>query len=180
MSDANIADHYETLQISPNADADTIQRVFRLLAQRYHPDNPVSGNEDRFRQVHDAYLVLSDPEQRARYDVAYASVREDRWRIVREGPPAGNDFDAEQRNRRTVLEILYTRRRMEPSKPGVAPLDLVQMTGQPHEHLEFTSWYLVQKKLVARDDQSNLIITADGVDFLEEHPMAPLQKRLPE
>ena len=54
------------------------------------------------------------------------------------------------------------------------------MTGLPHEHLEFTSWYLVQKKLVARDDQSNLIITADGVDFLEQHLVAPFRKRLPE
>lgn len=180
MSDAAVPDHYETLQISPNADADTVQRVFRLLAQRYHPDNQATGNEGRFRDVHDAYLVLSDPEQRARYDVAYASVREDRWRIVRAGAPAENDFDAEQRNRRTVLEILYTRRRMEPSRPGVSPLDLAQMTGLPHEHLEFTAWYLVQKKCVARDDQSNLIITAEGVDYLEEHPASRAQRRLSE
>jgi curved DNA-binding protein len=47
-------DHYETLQISPNADVDTIQRVFRMLAQRFHPDNAETGNADRFRALHDA------------------------------------------------------------------------------------------------------------------------------
>ena len=36
-------DHYETMQLSPNADADTIQRVYRILAQRYHPDSAGTG-----------------------------------------------------------------------------------------------------------------------------------------
>ncbi len=45
-------DYYETLQISPNADADTVQRVFRMLAQRFHPDNKETGNADRFRALH--------------------------------------------------------------------------------------------------------------------------------
>jgi len=43
------------------------------------------------------------------------------------------------------------------------------MLGRPREHLEFTIWYLLQKKYVARDDQSRLVITADGVDHLEEN-----------
>lgn len=43
MADSQPVDYYEVLQISPNADADTIQRVFRLLAQRFPPDNAESG-----------------------------------------------------------------------------------------------------------------------------------------
>ena len=43
------------------------------------------------------------------------------------------------------------------------------MTGQPREHLEFTIWYLTQKKFVTRDDQSRLTITVDGVDFVEKN-----------
>lgn len=174
-------DYYETLQISPNADADTVQRVFRLLAQRYHPDNQTTGSGDRFREVHNAYLVLSDPEQRARYDLAYAALRQDRWRLVDAGPPLENDFDFEQQTRRLVLEILYTRRRMEPDKPGVSHLDLADLTGRPREHLEFTCWYLVQKKLVTRDDQSSFVITAEGVDSLEHHTnVGRTQRRLAE
>ena len=58
-------------------------------------------------------------------------------------------------------------------------LELEKMTGRPREHLEFTIWYLVQKKLVQRTDNSLLAITAEGVDYLEErtHSM-PLSRRL--
>ena len=50
-----LPDHYETLQISPNADPDTIHRVYRLLAQRFHPDNQETGDTARFRQITEAY-----------------------------------------------------------------------------------------------------------------------------
>ena len=54
MADGQPVDYYEVLQISPNADADTVQRVFRMLAQRFHPDNTETGNADRFRSLHEA------------------------------------------------------------------------------------------------------------------------------
>jgi len=43
-----LPDYYEILQISPNADTDTIHRVFQLLAARLHPDNPQTGDRDKF------------------------------------------------------------------------------------------------------------------------------------
>src|SRR6185437_4287022 len=58
-------DHYETLQISPNADAETIRRVYRLQAQRFHPDNLETGNAEMFRRISEAYEILIDPERRA-------------------------------------------------------------------------------------------------------------------
>src|SRR5439155_7553588 len=75
-------DHYEVLQISPNAEPDTIHRVYRLLAQRFHPDNKQTGSDGRFRMISDAYNVLSDPAKRAKYDVVYNARRKDRWRLV--------------------------------------------------------------------------------------------------
>ena len=48
MSEPRTPDHYETLQVSANAEIDTIHRIYRLLAQRFHPDNQESGNADRF------------------------------------------------------------------------------------------------------------------------------------
>ena len=167
MSSSHAEDWYETLQISPNADADTVQRVFRLLAQKYHPDNQDTGDAERFRKLHEAYLVLSDPEKRAQYDVGYDALRKERWRFAATSSPDDNDFDREQHLRCVALEILYTRRRTDPGKPAMSNLDLSQLTGVPREHLEFTLWYLVQRKLVMRDDQSNLTITADGVDYVE-------------
>src|SRR5258708_9395334 len=114
MSETQPVDHYETLQISPNADADTIQRVFRLLAQRFHPDNVESGNADRFRALHEAYSVLSVPEKRAQYDIHHHALRQERWRFAATAKGA-NNFAIEPQMRRTILELLYARRRAEPA-----------------------------------------------------------------
>jgi curved DNA-binding protein CbpA len=178
MSISKAEDWYETLQISPNADSDTIQRVFRLLAQKFHPDNQDTGDAERFRRLHEAYLVLSDPERRAQYDVNYDGLRRERWRFAAAGSPGDNDFDREQQMRCVALEILYTQRRTEPGKPTMSNLDLSQLIGVPREHLEFTIWYLVQRKLVVRDDQSNLTITADGVDYVEQAMGGKMRRRL--
>lgn len=170
-------DYYEILQISANAEPETIHRVFRLLAQQYHPDNQDTGNESRFRQLNDAYQAVSDPERRAKYDVIHAQLRQERWRLVATGAQADNDFESEQLSRLTILEVLYTRRRVEPERPGLAPLDLERLLGKAREHLEFTLWYLTQKKYVARSDNSMLTITAEGVEHLELNYQESQQRR---
>jgi curved DNA-binding protein CbpA len=177
MSDSQSIDYYEALQISPNADADTIQRVFRLLAQRFHPDNAETGDANRFRALHEAYSVLSVPEKRAQYDIHHQALRQERWRFAA-GAKGGTDVEIEQQTRATILEILYARRRAEPGNPSFSPYELSQLTGQPREHLEFTIWYLSQKKFVTRDDQSRLTITVDGVDFVEKHQGDDMKRRL--
>jgi len=173
----NGSDFYELLQISSNAEPETIHRVYRLLAQRFHPDNQESGNEERFRALHEAYTVLSDPEKRARYDIHYASQRQQRWRLTAAPTRIETDYELEQIIRLTVLEVLLSQRRDEPNKPGVMFVDLEDLTGKPREHLEFTVWYLVQKKFVTRGDSSQLLITVEGVDYLEEHNQASQRQR---
>jgi curved DNA-binding protein CbpA len=177
MADEPSVDYYEVLQVNPSADPDTIHRVYRFLAQRFHPDNQDSGNETRFREIHQAYTVVSDPERRARYDIAYQRHRNDRWRLVSAGAKAENDFDLEQMVRLTLLEALYTKRRMDPDSPAIFTGDLEALIGRPREHLAFTIWYLQQKKFVTRDDNSRLLITADGVEYLEQNYRSNLQHR---
>jgi curved DNA-binding protein CbpA len=178
MPESNNVDHYETLQISPNADGDTIQRVFRLLAQRYHPDNKDTGNEVKFRALHEAYSVLSVPEKRAQYDVHHQRLRQERWRFVASASSGDTDVDQELQLRATILEILYARRRAEPGNPAFSQFELSQLTGRPREHLEFPIWYLIQRKLVTRDDSSSLAITVDGVDYLEQNQGVRIKRRL--
>jgi curved DNA-binding protein CbpA len=178
MADEKTPDHYETLQVSVNAEPDTIHRVYRLLAQRFHPDNQETGNATRFRAITEAYTVLSDPERRAGYDAVHRQHRRERWRLVSKGTQAENDFEIEQLVRLTVLEVLYTRRRLEPEAPGLFITELEELTGRPREHLEFTMWFLVQKHLAQRSDNSRLVITAEGVEHLEANYQTNLGQRL--
>jgi len=63
------ADYYETLGVSRDASQDEIKRAFRRLAMQYHPDrNSEPGAEARFKEINEAYEVLSDPEKRSTYD----------------------------------------------------------------------------------------------------------------
>jgi curved DNA-binding protein len=62
-------DYYEVLGVSRDADADALQRAYRQQARKHHPDVAKDpGAEDRFKEVNEAYQVLSDPGTRARYD----------------------------------------------------------------------------------------------------------------
>jgi len=173
-------DYYEILQISPNAEPETVHRVYRLLAQRYHPDNAETGNDVQFRRLTEAYQELSDPERRAKYDVYHAKISQDRWRLVSAGATAENDYESEQQIRLTVLEVLYTRRRLDPESQGLSPLDIERLIGRAREQLEFTIWYLVQKKYLMRGDSALLTITADGAEYLENNYQDSVrQRRLP-
>lgn len=171
-------DYYDILQISPTAEPETIHRVYRLLAQRSHPDNAHTGNEAQFRLLSEAYHVLSDPERRAKYDIGHAAQRQARWRLVINGAQAANDFELEQLVRLTVLEVLYTRRRTEPSAVGISMWELESLIGRAREQLEFTVWYLTAKKYITRSDSAELVITADGVEFLEANYAVNTQRRL--
>jgi curved DNA-binding protein len=64
-----MADYYEILRVPRNADQQEIQRAYRKLAREYHPDlNKDPAAEERFKDISEAYAVLSDPETRRRYD----------------------------------------------------------------------------------------------------------------
>jgi curved DNA-binding protein CbpA len=176
MAPAEDVDYYEVLQVSESAEPETINRVYRLLAQRYHPDNRESGNEERFREMTEAYNVLSNPEKRAGYDAIHLQRRKDRWKLVSTGASSENDFEMEQVVRLTVLEALYTKRRVDPANPGFYLRELEKLIGRPREHLEFTIWFLSQKKLINTDD-ARMYLTADGAEYLEKSYSNNLQRK---
>jgi len=63
-------DYYEVLGVAKNADEKTIKKAYRKLAKKYHPDTN-AGNPDaekKFKEVTEAYSVLSDPEKKKMYD----------------------------------------------------------------------------------------------------------------
>lgn len=159
-------DYYEFLQISPNAEDETIHRVYRFLAARYHPDNPDSGDADQFAILTRAYEVLSDPLRRARYNAA-------REKDQAQVEPLSNTIDfmdqieGETNRRLALLAVLYYRRRSNPNAPEVPLAEVEVRMGFPRDYLDFTTWYLQRKGYITKADNSDFTLTADGVDFVE-------------
>ena len=107
-------DHYAVLGIDPKADSETIQRAYTKLAQKYYPNNEVTGNAEMFEAINMAYETLSDPHLRGVFDKLKGVGQDD-------GHPkfSGLDFfDALGREsllRTAILCVLYDRRRTKPS-----------------------------------------------------------------
>jgi curved DNA-binding protein len=167
MSENGFIDYYDLLQLSSNADTDTIERVFRHLARKFHPDNKESGDTDKFRVIVEAYRTLSKPVSRAGYDVKYQDYWNRKWKVVSE---AGNGarFDDDSENRESLLSILYVQRRRDMKKPGLGDYELARLLSIPLELVEFHVWYLKGKGWVERLDTGQLAISALGVDQVEQ------------
>jgi len=156
-------DYYEILQLSPNADQTTLERVYRLLAKKYHPDSVEGGDEEKFKTVSDAFRVLSDPVKRAGYDANYERERSERFQVLY----ARSDVHGPQEDRRIqkgILSLLYSARRREPADPGVGIYELEKLLKTPEKHLEFHLWYLKEKGWVQRLETGRMAITVGGVD----------------
>jgi len=180
VSETPFVDHYEVLQLSQNADSDTLERVFRLMAKRYHPDNPDSGNEDTFREVHEAYEVLTDPALRAAFDVQYDKHKSMQWQVFDQEATRGSHQE-DQKIFSGVLSLLYAARRNNPESGGVGAIDLEGKLGVPREHLEFPFWYMKKRGWIEILQSGQYAITIDGIEeVLTREATAPVHRMLTE
>ena len=173
----SFSDHYENLQVSPNADSETIERVFRLLAKRYHPDNSQTGDAEKFNTLYGSYRILSDPESRAAYDAKYENERAAQWKIA-EDASKSEGFEDDDRIRQGVLSLLYVARRQDTENSGMGIMELERLLGCPEHLMGFHIWYLKEKKWIQRTDTGEFCITADGVDKVAEHDLTLRRDRL--
>ena len=166
MNNDHLPDYYEDLQISPNADSETIERVFRLLAKRCHPDNKDTGNADAFTRISSAYKVLGDVEKRASYDACYVALKAEKWKASETS--SARSLENDEHLRKRILSILYIERRNDASSSSVGLWRIEQLIGLPEKILEFHVWYMKEKGWIQRTDTGGYAITAAGVDAVEE------------
>jgi len=170
--------HYEFLQISPNAQAETIQRVYHFLAARYHPDNPETGDPERFILLSQAYEVLSHPERRARYD-ATLKENETQPSVLFHSVDFLDGIEGELNRRMAVLALLYRKCRANIHNPEISLLELEAQMGFPREYLDFTLWYLRSKNYLKQENGAEFSLTCLGVDYIEENfAKLPLLRKL--
>jgi len=159
-------DHYQVLQVSRQADTDTIRRIFHILAQRYHPDNRETGNQEKFRQVVEAHAILCDPEKRAAHDVFLAGEDKGRYKIF-DSLENTEGVQAEIRKRQGILRLLYAKRLTDAHRPAMRAREFTDMLACPLEHLEFALWMLREQRLIIRSDNNHFEITWQGVQAFE-------------
>jgi molecular chaperone DnaJ len=95
-------DYYEVLGASRTASKDQIKDAYRKLAMQYHPDrNKAPDAEERFKEISEAYAVLSDDEKRRQYDTLGHAGFDQRY--TREDIFRGADFDSIFRDRKSVV-----------------------------------------------------------------------------
>jgi len=145
---------------------ETVQRVYRFMAARFHPDNRKSGDVRALSAAPTgvrsavglgAAGAVRRPECRGRQRAAryLRAAGFHRWHGGRDQPPAG------------VLSILYHRRRRNEARPSLSLLDLEGRMALPRDYLVFTLWYLRAKGYVKAEDNSDFSLTAAGMDYLE-------------
>jgi len=177
MSSDLLTDYYEDLQVSPNADIETLERVYRLLAKRYHPDNGQTGSAGKFDLITQAYQVLSKPEKRAAYDATYEETKARQWKTL-SGASSSQGFKDDTRLRHSILSILYVERRNGSADAAIGLWRMEKLLGWPEKILEFHIWYLKEKGWIQCTDTGGYAITAAGVDIVEEHNLIVNEDRL--
>jgi hypothetical protein len=177
VSAPGFTDFYELLQLSSNADSETIERVFRHLAKRFHPDNEQTADSDRFRLIVEAHKTLADPELRAGYDVKYQDYWNRKWTLASEASD-GTAFGDDHETRERLLSLMYVQRRRSMNSPGLGEYELSRLLRIPIELVEFHVWYLRAKGWLERLETGQLAISATGVDQVEQGRLRLTQDRL--
>lgn len=161
-------DHYALLGVEPSADSETIQAAYAKLAQKFHPSNPETGNKEKFEAVNQAYEVLADPDLR----VAFDKVKGVDLEIGGPKFSGAEFFDAlgqTAAQRMAVLCLLYDRMRLKSFKPILSMRQLEGMLRVQGEELNFALWYLKQRGYATNDDKGNLMISVEGMTYLEQN-----------
>lgn len=157
------ADYYKILQVDSKADQDMIERAYRLLAKRYHPDNLETGDVKKFENLITAYRILSDPKERGAYDDDLQAASAYQGNVFSNLPRSGT-AERETGLYQAILLMLYFVRRRDSDKPGVGLYEIGRLIDLPDKEAAFHIWYLKEKGWIKRVETGEFAITVEGVD----------------
>jgi hypothetical protein len=164
---------YNVLQVDPQAHPTIIRYAYRFLAGIYHPDNSESGNPELFRVVSEAFRTLTDAGKRAAYDAQLGLKAPPPPQPGQQGaggfaipniPKTGISYN-EVELRLAVLQLLLTARKQRVQTGGASAKVMMDTLKIEMAETEFVLWYLREKGLIQRTEQS-FMITVTGVDYL--------------
>lgn len=161
MHSAATENHYETLQVSQNASQDVIEKMFRFLATKHHPD--AGGDKQVFNQIIAAFEVLRDESSRVQYDMDLKQDLHEVARLRENSKQAGPDAAI----RHELLCLFYARRREQSSTPALGTMSIEKTLNVETEVLSFHLWYFKEKGWIKRCEDGGYAITAEGVDQID-------------
>lgn len=141
-------------------DRDRIERLYRALSFRYHPDNRDTGDSEIFLSIRETYRIAFG----ARH-ANHAAADETSAGNSQNEP---NKSRTERDRRRSVLALLYRKRMTDCGDASLSLHDLAAAVGVASTELTFTLWYLREKGHVMPNDSCAYAITVNGVDSYEE------------
>ena len=143
---AHEPDYHELLRVGVTGDADRLDRLYRTLAFRYHPDNGESGNAEVFLRIKEAYRILSASQPRY-VDTEVAKPFE-AFRCTDEVRELNS-------KRGAVLGLLCQRRMSDYRNAAVSQGEFESVTGLTSDELGFVLWYLREKGAVTLPDNGS-------------------------
>jgi curved DNA-binding protein len=171
-------DYYNILQVDPNCSAKALEGAYRHLAKMYHPDHTDTADVTRFNEVIEAYRAIRNLDERAKYDLIYASITGFKFSSnddeYSDAKSAVSDADVHAK----ILLSLYKRRREHAQDPGVGRYFVQEMLNCSDEHFEFHLWYLREKGFIETTEQGALVITIEGVDHVISMSRTTMREKL--
>lgn len=156
---------YDVLQVSQNATNEVIEKMFRFLATKHHPD--AGGDKQRFNELVKAFETLRDSVARDNYDMQLKNEKRDLSRLLENSKQAGPDAAI----RHELLCLFYARRRQHANAPALGAMAAEKALNLPEEVLEFHLWYFREKGWIKRWENGGFAITAEGVDQIDSHEL---------
>ena len=164
-------DHYKILGVDPKAAPDIIQLAYNALFAVYNAKTGTGPDSQKLEEITLASEVLGEPTARKMFDAVRGG--DDERDISFTGMDFFNGMQNELDRRMTLLCVLYDVRCQNPRVPLITMRQLEKIVDMTELQIELALWYVKTLGFVTVDDKSKMLITAQGMDYLQSNAPDP-------